>query len=87
MSESYENIVLLRGEEAARAIEILEERGEDAALEHLRQWHEPGEGTLVSSREDPWKASDRRYWRGDFVVYYDPGVPYIGLVNRISLER
>lgn len=85
MAGSYESIVLLNGDEAEKAIVLLKEKGEGAALEYLRQWHEPGEGTLVSSRDDPWKSGDSIYESGKYVMYYNLHVPYIGLVNRVEL--
>ena len=85
MGGTFESSVLLHGGEAEKAIVILKEKGEDAALEYLRQWHEPGEGTLVSSRDDPWKPTDQRFEQGSYVVYYDLHAPYIGLVNRVIL--
>lgn len=80
----YESIVLLYGDEALAALDMVNEKGEAAAAEYLKQWHEPGEGTLVSSRDDPWKPGDGVYEHGQYVLYYNPEAPYIGLVCRVE---
>jgi len=85
MSASYENIVLLDGREAEKAIVLLKSQGERSALAYLRRWHVPGENTLVSSRGDPWKKGDSVYEDGGFVMYYNLHRPYIGLVSRIAV--
>ena len=86
MTDTYESIVLLHGAEAEEAMALLAKEGEAAALAHLKRWHEPGEGTLVSSRDTPWKAGDRRFEEGRYVLYYDEKAPYIGLVCRVDME-
>jgi len=86
MAGTYESIVRLNGDEAEKAIVLLKDQGEVAALEYLRRWHEPGEGTLVSSRDDPWSDGDSIYESGQFVMYYNLRKPYIGLVQRVVLE-
>ena len=58
MANTYESIAFLTRDEAEEPIQILKEKGESAALDFLKQFHEPGEGTLVSTRENPWKDHD-----------------------------
>ena len=84
MAQTYESIAFLSKEEAHDTMRILREKGEAAALEHLKQWHEPGEGTLVSTRGNPWKTHDHVYEDGDWVMFYNFDVPYIGLVCRLE---
>ena len=86
MSTTFESIILLHQNEAREALEVLENKGASAALEYLKKWHEPGEGTLVSTRGNPWKESDELFEEASYVMYYDKGVPYIGLVARISFD-
>jgi len=82
MSITYESIILLRKDDAGEAIRILREEGERAALNYLRQWHQPGEGTLISTRSNPWQDGDLLFEDGDYVLYCNFDTPYIGLVCR-----
>lgn len=83
IKEGYESVVLLQREEAQRAIEILSDEGDGAALEFLKQWHDPGEGTLIMRPGDPWQAGDAVYREGAYTMYYNLATPYIGLVCKL----
>ena len=87
MPETYENIICQYGDDAKATLALLEQRGEHATLEHLRQWHKPGEGTLASSRVAPWKNSDKTFREGDYVLYYDRAAGYVGLACEIDFRR
>lgn len=86
MADTYESIVLLHGPEAQTAVNLLRAEGVEAALEHLKRWHEPGEGTLVSTRDTPWRQGDEVFESGRHVMYLDASAPYIGLVFKIEIE-
>ncbi len=86
MSVTYESIVLLREDEARETLGILDQQGEAAALSYLKQWHEPGEGTLASSPGNLWKNEDSVYEEGKYVMYHNRQVPYIGLACKVSLD-
>lgn len=85
MANTYESIAFLTREEAEEPVRILKEKGEAAALDYLKQFHEPGEGTLVSTRENPWKDHDNVYEEDEWVMFYNFDVPYIGLVAKIVM--
>lgn len=80
MSITYEAIVFLTDDDAAEPMRILREQGEQAALGYLKRWHQPGEGTLISTRNNPWKDEDSLFRDGEYVMYYNSTIPYIGLV-------
>lgn len=84
MSYTYESIAFLNKEEAKDAMTILKGQGEAAVLKYLKQWYEPGEGTLISTRENPWKEHDYVYEDENWLLYYNLDVPYIGLVCRLD---
>ena len=84
MSITYEGIVLLHGDQATEAMKALADDGQQAVLEYLKQWHEPGEGTLISTRSYPWKESDEIFKQGQYIMYYNLSEPYIGLVARLE---
>ena len=83
MAHTYESIAFVTHDDAAEAMQTLTSGGEAAVVEYLKQWYEPGEGTLVSTRKNPWKEHDHVYEDGDWVLYYNTQVPYFGLVCRL----
>lgn len=85
MTNTYESIAFLTRDEAEEPLRILKESGESNALEFLKQFHEPGEGTLVSTRKNPWKDHDNVYEEGAWVMFYNFDVPYIGLVVKVVM--
>lgn len=75
--ERYENVVFMQGEDAYEPLEILNQNGEDAALDYLEQWHDPGnhEGT----NELGHGSSDRIYEKDGYIMSYNTSLGYIGL--------
>jgi hypothetical protein len=79
----YQEVVFMQGEEAREPLKVLEDQGEQAALEYLKQW-DAGEGG-EESEEAPWGTSDTVYWNEerhrdeDYVMSYNKGLEYIGL--------
>jgi len=86
MPETYESIVFLREEDAAEVLAVMETQGEKAALAQLMGYYEPGEGTIIGTKGEPWKTGDGLYREGNFVMYYDAKAPYIALVHRIEIK-
>ena len=84
MVSTYESIAFLIGDDAKEALTIVQNEGESVALAHLKQWHEPGLGTLVSTRDDPWKDVDKLYEEDNWIMYYNQAGGYIGLVCRLD---
>ncbi len=84
MYNTYESIAFLSKDEATEVMAILEEEGESAALRFLKRFYEPGEGTLVSTRDNPWKEHDHLFEEENWIMYYNFEVPYIGLVCRLQ---
>jgi len=74
----YEDVVFIQGEEANEPLDILEEKGENAALEYLQQWHYPGEHS--TRNELPHGAEDRTYDVDGYHMAWNPRIGYIGLV-------
>jgi len=84
ITDSYESVVFFRDSDAEEVLGIMQEKGESAALNHLKKLHEPGEGTLIMKPGTPWKDSDTTFEEGEYIMYYDSDAPYIGLVVYIS---
>ena len=49
-AEHFENIILLRKNDARKALDILARDGKLAAVEYLKSWYHPGKSTVVSSK-------------------------------------
>lgn len=80
----YCSIVFMQGEEADEAMSILDEQGELAAIEHLKQWDFGGESEHMLSITDapPWGLSDRLFKDGNgYVLSWQPRLPYISLTR------
>jgi len=77
-----EEVVFLQGEEAAEPLRILQERGEQAALEYLKQWHYPGEHMTRSGFGHG--TSDETYEEGPYVMSYNLPLGYIGLQAKMD---
>ncbi|MFW6219308.1 MAG: hypothetical protein ACOC33_00440 [bacterium] len=75
--DKYENVVFLQGEEAEEPLQILKEKGEDAALEYLKQWHDPGnhEGDDKLNHG----TNDDVYEKDNYIMSYNDSLGYIGL--------
>ena len=73
----YERVVFMQGDDAQEALNILDQQGEDAAIAHLAQWHNPGEHE--TSRELGAGTSDRTYEKDGYILSYNLGLGYIGL--------
>ncbi len=73
-----ERIVFMQGEEAEEPLRILDEQGEEAAIEYLAQWHFPGEH---ETSETPGAGSDDDVYRAEdgFRLSWNTRLGYIGL--------
>lgn len=74
----YEDVVFLQGEEADEALAILDEEGEEAALEYLKQWHYPGEHDARASVGTG--SSDDTYEDDGYTMSWNKRIGYIGLM-------
>lgn len=77
-TERYEQVVYLQGEEANEAMDILNNEGKDAAMEYLKQWHQPG--IHMGSNEPGHGTEDKTYEKDGYIMAWNPYLPYIGLV-------
>lgn len=75
--ERYENVVFLQGDEAEEPLKILNDEGEDAALEYLKQWHYPGEH--MGTNKLGAGTDDRTYKKDNYIMDWNSRIGYIGL--------
>jgi len=75
--DRYENIMFAQGDDANEPLAILNNQGEDAALEYLTQWHYPGEHD--GSNELGHGTSDKVYKKDGYIMSWNSRLGYIGL--------
>lgn len=83
----YAEVVYLQGGEAVEALDILETRGEDFAIQYLSQW-DMGEYNNVYS--DPRKVAgtkDTIYESDGYVLIYNEMLDYISLFVKIDKDE
>ena len=78
----YGEIIFMQGEEADEALQILNTQGEDAALQHLMQWHSPGQH--MGSQELGHGSSDQTYEKDGYTMAWNTPLNYIGLQYALS---
>lgn len=85
MAYKYEDIIFLHqdSEEAYEAFAILEDRGEHETMEFLKQW-DYGECPVEERPDAPWGKYDKNYQEGDYIMSYNMGLGYIGLIKVIK---
>lgn len=75
--DRYEDIVFIQGDEANEIYDILNEKGEEAALDYLKQWHLPNEHQ--TSDELLHGKNDRVYKKDGYIMSWSPKGLYFGL--------
>ena len=77
----FEDIVFLQGHEAETALNILTEKGEEAVIQYLSQWHYPGEHMITDFLPH---TENNAFVQGIYVLSYNLSLGYIGLVAKIE---
>jgi len=80
-SKTYYTIIFLQNEEDYSEFEkILKQKGEHEAMEYLKQWDYGTESLIDGISDEPWGRNDKIYKEGNYVMNYNTGVGYAGLV-------
>lgn len=82
----YQEIVFMQNENAEEALKILNEQGEEAAMNHLKQW-DYGENEGEIYEQNPGGSNDHIYRQGDCIMTYNESLGYIGLCRIINEEN
>lgn len=83
MNEQYQQIVFMQGDEALDALEILEQVGEQAAIDYLRLW-ESVEDTSEVSPISPAGDLDQVYeGENGYILNCNLRMGYIGLCRKL----
>lgn len=80
--DRYEDVVFMQGDDAHKALTILDVGGEDAALNYLKQWHEPG--SHMGSSKLGHGSDDKTYEKDGYIMSWNPRMGYIGLQYELS---
>jgi hypothetical protein len=83
MAEVFSRIVFMQGDDADEVLAILDDQGEEAAVEHLAQWHFPGEHETAN---EPAAGTDDDTFETDdgFILSWNTRLGYIGLEYRTT---
>lgn len=81
----YENVVFLQGDEAAEALQIFNNEGEDALLQYLTQWHYPGEHEVV--QEVGSGSTDEVIEKDGYIINVNSRYDYVGLSYDLSHQE
>ena len=80
----YAQIIFLQNSEANEPLNILNEFGPDAAIDHLSVWDD---GVYCDLREDTGAGTqDRSYETKRYVLTYNTHLNYIGLCVKLPNE-
>lgn len=80
MATYFENIYFAQESDAEETLEILTEFGEAAAMQYLIDF-DYGESPVESIEGVPWGTCDEIYKKDNYVMSYNIGLQYIGLVK------
>jgi len=78
----YEDIYFNQNED--EGFDILRNDGEDAVIDHLRQWHYPGEHRIQD--QPSFGSADDIYEKGNYVLAYNRRLGYMGLENHLLFD-
>jgi hypothetical protein len=82
MKKIYADIIFLQDSEAYEALDILDQCGEEEALNHLKQWDM---GQYDVEMDSPGAGSyDSTYERDGYIMTWNSGIGYIGLCLDIT---
>ena len=78
----YQEIIFMHDYDDPEPFELLEEKGEEAAIEYLSQW-DSGEGPEI--KQKLWGKADQVFYsEDDYILSYNLGLGYISLCKKIS---
>lgn len=80
--EEYEDIFHAQEHEATEVLDIIDRKGEKAAIEYLMQWHQPGNHM---TRSTPGHGRDDKVFEHDgYILSYNPQLETVSLVYRVD---
>ena len=83
-TDNYESVIFLDGSEADEAFEILNNDGEYAAMEYLKQWHDYG--NHMGQQELGHGTSDETYEKDGYIMSWNSRIGYIGLEYDLNYD-
>ena len=83
--DRYEEVVFMQGEDAEKVLDIIDEHGEDAGIEYLKQWHQPGHH--MGTSQVPHGSGDYLYQKDGYTLSYSPSLGYAGLIYDLQHDQ
>ena len=74
---AYRDVVYQQGDDSYEALQILENYGEKAAIEHLSNLYDHGEGEICM--REPWGSDDKVCFMDGYYLIYNDKIAYIHL--------
>jgi hypothetical protein len=81
-NDKYEEVIFLQDSSASEALDILDSKGEAAALDYLKQWDNGDGGEVLGT--NPGGRTDSKFEKDGYLMTYNTKVGYIGLSKVIS---
>jgi hypothetical protein len=83
----YESVVFLQGDEAIEWLEKLDVFGEEAVVRELiAAYYNPNEDEYEVYSHPPHGARDFTFQHGKYILTYNLGLGYVGLVAELEQE-
>ena len=62
---------------------IVKEGNEEELLEYLKNWDMGSESEYDVCEEEPWGKFDKTYRKGNYILYWNKFVGYVGLCREL----
>lgn len=82
--DKYEDVVFLQGQEADEPLQILQNDGQDAALEYLKSWHMLG--SHMGNSNLGHGSADQTYEKDGYIMSWNNRIGYIGLQYDLNYD-
>lgn len=84
--QKYFTIVNVKSYQDPEPMKLVKMKGPDAAIDYLSKYDQGVESDVNPSTTPPWGSNDKTFDRGDYILFWNESVGYVGLVrtNRAS---
>lgn len=79
--QKYYTIVSLQDYQDPEPMKLVKMKGPDAAIDYLAQWDSGAKSEAQPSTTPPWGSTDKTFDRGDYILYWNESLGYVGLVR------
>jgi len=79
--QKYFTIVNVRDYQDPDAMKLVKMKGPDAAIDYLSKYDQGVKSDVNPSTVPPWGSNDKTFDRGDYILFWNENVGYVGLVR------